>query len=136
MKYISVIFLMTLITLLNTGCGTVNTDTALDKTNRTMQIKTYITKGNYLQIARYAYQTVIDPMHTDEEFWVNLPGKSPQNSFYAIDTITSSNQQKIILQNHKERLEIKLLGDTVHVMLIGNNFTLEQKLSRTDFLAV
>lgn len=120
------------------GCGgdaSTNQNSDIQKNLRT---STYINKGNFVEVASYAYKRVTDSSFTQETKGVSLPGneKIAELSTYNITSIEDEDKlQKIIVQNHLNRLEVKLLeGDRVNILLQGSNFTMDRKMKLADFI--
>ncbi len=127
--------------ILFAGCGGGASSTTqnepLQITQKNLRASTYINKGNFVEIASFAYKRVTDPNFTQEALAVSLPGSELiEPSTYNISAIESHDElKKIIVQNHLNKLEIKLLDDNrVNILLQGANFTIDRKMALADFI--
>lgn len=124
------------------GCGGGGSSTTQNEapqiTQKNLRASTYINKGNFVEVASFAYKRATDPSFTQDRLDVALPGgKRVEPSVYSISTITTQDQlKKIVIQNHLNRLEVKLLdGNRVNILLQGTNFTIDRKMALADFIA-
>jgi len=129
------------IVLVFSGCGETGSDSVV-KGERTLQASTYINKGNFVEVASYAYKRATDASFTQASLDVNIPGSSEAEgvkpSTYNIRTLLSGDKlQKVIMQNHQNKLEVKLVGeDHVNILLQANSFTIDRQMSFADFKAL
>ncbi len=123
------------------GCGETGTDTTV-KGERTVQASTYINKGNFVEVASFAYKRSKDAIFTQNVKEVVLPGSQTsqlaQASMYDIRTISSGEiVQKVVMQNHENRLEVKIVnGDYVNIVLQAKSFTVDHKMTLAEFTAI
>ena len=129
-------------TLLFVGCGEGNLsatpNNASQDSQKNLRISTYINKGNFIDVASLAYKKVTDPTFSQKAVSVSLPGtKLTPSSAYNIRLIKPHDKlKKIVVQNHLNKLEIKLMDDnSVDVLFIGTNFTIDRKMTLADFIA-
>ena len=130
--------------ILFAGCGGGDTGLSsaqnepLEITQKNLRASTYISKGNFVEVASFAYKKVTDSSFTQESLDVSLPGgELIEPSSYSISAIEDHEAvQKIIVQNHLNRLEIKLMDENrVNILLQGTNFTIDRKMALADFIA-
>ena len=123
------------------GCGETGTDSIV-KGERTLQASAYINKGNFVEVASYAYKRATDASFTKSTLDVNIPGSSSAErvkpSTYNISTLSSVDKlQKVIMQNHENRLEVRLVGeDKVNILLQASSFTIDHQMSFAEFSAL
>jgi len=123
------------------GCGETGTDTTV-KGERTVQASTYINKGNFVEVARFAYKRATDASFTQSVKEVVLPGSQTsqlaQASMYDISTILSADVvQKVVMQNHENKLEVKIVdNDYVNIVLQAKSFTVDHKMTLAAFTAM
>jgi hypothetical protein len=126
--------------LLLVGCGGGNSDSETIPIPKNLKMSTYINKGNFVEVASFAYKKVTDSTFTQNAMNISLPGgdEAIKLSTHSISvTSTQDKLNKIIVQNHRNRIDIKLLGDNrVNILLQGSNFTIDRKMALADFIAV
>ena len=138
------LFSLIAITLLATGCGEVRESTGTKQTKtieNTTTMSTYITKGNFVDVASFAYKKVTDTSFSDYGMNIELPGSSADevalSRTYEIRVIKVHNGiKKVIVKNYQNNLEIKFTEDNSITILFENqNSTETRQMSVDDFLA-
>lgn len=132
--------------LLSAGCGGGNTVEssagAVSEKYQTRTLTTTITKGNYINIAKFAYITLIEQNMRSAKMDVVLPGRAqrgiPKKSVYTVNTLYSGEKvRKIVVKNYQERLEVKFLdNDMVKIIVKMPGDSREKKMTFTDFMAL
>lgn len=111
-------------------------------TQQDLQTSTYIYKGNFVEVASHAYKRVMDESFTQSDMEVFLPGDDASEritpSLYNIRAISTENGlQKIIVQNHLNTLEVKIVDkENVNILLKSQSFTVDRKMPLDDLVAV
>lgn len=143
----SMMLLLTLVTsaVIYSGCGSDAAQPTAESSTKTIKsqtsISTYINKGNFVEVASFAYQKVTDPSVTQNSMEIQLPGSEVgeviELSQYDVSTLASEDQlNKIIVQNHLNRLEVKFLeNDQVNIILQATNYTIDRKMTLAEFTA-
>jgi len=128
-----------LVLSLFTGCGG---DVAKSATaTPTTRASFYITKGNFVDVASFAYKRATDKDFTTYALESTLPGsdtnETAKPSAYNITEIRKNNQlKKIIVENYQNSVEVKMVdNDRVNVLFQDANFTVDRQMSFNDFIA-
>ena len=126
------------------GCGSGSSKSKNEPTKtteKTSRISTYITKGNFVEVAGFAYKKATDPNFEQYAMDVKLPGSDAQeiakSSAYNVTVINSGNKlKKIVVENYQNSVELKMVdSDRVNVLFKDANFTVDQQMSYNDFIA-
>lgn len=134
------LFYLFFATLIFAGCGKSSHDEDTKPTIHTKEQRAslFITKGNFLEVANFAYKRATDSDFTDYSLEVPLPGrdtnKSTQPSTYTITEKrdSSDNLKKIIVHNYENSVELKFLNsDKVSVLFKNSDFSLNKQLTLT-----
>ena len=126
------------------GCGG---SESLQSSKPTIQTKDqrasfYINKGNFVEVASFAYKRATDPSFTtyamDVEFPRSDDGEAVKPSAYNIEVISADKQlKKIVVQNYQNVLEVKIIdGDRVNVIFKDAEFTVDEEMTLNDFIAL
>ncbi len=114
----------------------------VEVTQQDFQTSTYIYKGNFVEVASHAYKRVTDESFTRSDMIVSLPGDETSElitpSLYNIRAISTENGlRKIIVQNHLNTLEVKMVDkENVNILLKSQSFTVDRKMPLDDLVAV
>lgn len=141
-RYLKIVT-VTALMLIFTACGGSSSssdkqDGPVEVTQEEFQTSTYISKGNFDEVASFAYKRVTDPAFTQYAMEVSLPGSDDSEiaklSAYNIRAIsTSEGLKKIIIQNHVNTLEVKIVDEErVNILLRANSFTVDRKMSLAE----
>ncbi len=130
-------------TIFYSGCGGESTKTSgvtpskIVKENR--RISTYINKGNFVEVANFAYKRAIDPNFTQYAMDIQLPGSNEdeiaKSSAYNVTMISIDKRlKKIVVENYQNSLELKIVDqDSVNILFKDVNFTVDRQMSLADF---
>lgn len=139
------VFALTLTSaLLFIGCGSgssTSQNAPAQTTEKSSLISTYITKGNFVEVAGFAYKKATDPNFKQYAMDVKLPGthetEAAKPSTYNVTVINSDNRlKKIVVENYQNSLELKVVdNDRVNILFKDSNFTVDKQMSFNDFTA-
>ena len=130
--------LFVVLSLSMVGCGE-SADTSGLVSEKNLRMSGYISKGNFVEVASFAYQKVLNDSDKKEIMTLSIPtigSKVLRTSNYNIKSVeVDDTLNKIIIQNHLNRIDIKFLdNDRIHILLQGSNFALDKKMSLNDFV--
>lgn len=110
-------------------------------TEKNLRMSTYINKGNFVDVAGFAYRKATDPSFAKYAMNIMLPGNDESEmakpSAYNITSINVDNKlKKIIVQNYQNTLEVKIVDSSrVNILFKDANFTVDRQMSFNDFIA-
>ncbi len=138
------VFALTLTSaLLFIGCGGSSKSEIepVQTVEKTTRISTYISKGNFVDVASFAYRKATDPSFAKYAMNIMLPGNDTSEiatpSTYDVTAITADNKlKKVVIQNYINTLEVKIVdGNRVNILLKDSEFTVDEVMSLDDFIA-
>ena len=131
------------ITVLFVGCGGERSPDS-NKQKKTIEnitgMSAYITKGNFVDVASFAYKKAVNPNFTDYAMNMQLPGSGAGEVVmplaYEIKVIKVGDSiKKMIVKNYQNSLEIKIVQQNrVNILFKDANFTVDKQMSLDDFL--
>ena len=130
--------------LVFTGCnsGPAHSSTdgvSKDFTKKSLRGSTYITKGNFTEIAQFAYKKVTDSTYDQYALPVILPGsdKNEAVSMMAYEITAyykEKHLKKIKMANYQNILEIKFVDNRVNILWQSATFTVDRQMDLDDFI--
>ncbi len=127
-------------TLLLIGCG--ETSDTQQPSEQSSRISTYITKGNFVDVASFAYKKADDPSFTQYAMDVTLPGTDEDEittpSAYNVQIVKKGSAiKKIRIENYQNSVEVKMVDNNrVNVLFQDSNFTVDKQMSLSAFQAL
>lgn len=136
--HIKTTFYCLILSTLIIGCGDTKETTSTETHTKDQRASLYINKGNFVEVANFAYKRVTDSSFTEYGMDVLLPGQGLDTpSTYTITTKKDSNNvvKKIIVHNYENSLEIKMMStNRINVLFQDENFTMNEQLSLDEFI--
>ncbi len=143
MRTITYAMSSSLILSLLIGCG----GDAVDGSNTQTTTKEergsfYINKGNFAEVASFAYKRATDSTFTSYAMDSTLPGTDVNEtgvpSAYTITANNVGNQlKKVVIQNYQNSVEVKIVDKTkVNILFKDSEFTIDEEMALSDFIAL
>ena len=124
------------------GCGgDVVEGSSTQTTTKEQRASFYINKGNFVDVASFAYKKATDSTFTSYAMDTTLPGIDANEtgvpSAYTITANNVNNQlKKVVVQNYQNSVEVKIVDKTkVNILFKDAEFTIDEEMSLSDFIA-